>query len=74
MTTEQYLLGRFGPLMSIVDIAAILGRSPEGVRVAMYTDSDLARKLKPTVVRIGRRVFFRTIQVNDALGLDGNLE
>ncbi|MDH4855432.1 DNA-binding protein [Pseudomonas sp. BN505] len=74
MTTEQYLLGRFGPLMSIVDIAAILGRSPEGVRVAMYTDSDLSRKLKPTVVRIGRRVFFRTIQVNDALGLDGNLE
>lgn len=74
MTTEQYLLGRFGPLMSIVDIAAILGRSPEGVRVAMYTDSDLSRKLKPTVVRIGRRVFFRTIQVNDALGLDGSLE
>lgn len=74
MTTEQYLLGRFGPLMSIVDIAAILGRSPEGVRVAMYNDSDLSRKLKPTVIRIGRRVFFRTIQVNDALGLDGNLE
>ena len=72
MTAEEYLLDRFGPLMSMAQMASLLDRSPDGFRVAMYNDSDLSRKLKPTVVRVGRRVFFRTIQVNDALGLDGN--
>ncbi|MBX8612817.1 DNA-binding protein [Pseudomonas capsici] len=71
MTAEEYLLDRFGPLMSMVQMASLLDRSPDGFRVEMYTDSDLSRKLKPTVVRVGRRVFFRTIQANDALGLDG---
>ncbi|RMM67935.1 hypothetical protein ALQ74_200134 [Pseudomonas savastanoi pv. glycinea] len=74
MTAEEYLLDRFGPLMSMAQVADLLDRSPDGFRVAMYTDSDLSRKLKPTVVRVGRRVFFRTIQVNDALGLDAIVE
>lgn len=73
MTAEEYLLDRFGPLMSLAQVASLLGNSPAGFRVAMYNNSDLAQKLKPTVVRVGRRVFFRTIQVNDVLELDGAL-
>lgn len=71
MTTEEYLLQRYGPLMSLVDIATLLGRSPEGVRVALYADTDVSRRLKPTMLRVGRRVYFRTLQVNDALALEG---
>lgn len=71
MNTEEYLLERFGPLMTIVDVASLLGRSPEGIRVALYTDSDVSRKLKPTMLRVGRRVYFRTLQVKEALALDG---
>ncbi len=71
MNTEEYLLERFGPLMTIVDVAGLLGRSPEGIRVALYTDSDVSRKLKPTMLRVGRRVYFRTLQVKEALALDG---
>lgn len=70
MTTEEYLLNRFGPLMSIPDIATLLGRSPDGVRVSLYSDTDISRKLKPAMIRIGRRVYFRTMQINDALKLD----
>lgn len=70
MTTGEYLLGRFGPLMSIVDVATLLGRSPDGVRVALYTDTDFSRKLKPAMLRVGRRVYFRTLQVTEALDLD----
>lgn len=70
MTTEEYLLGQFGPLMGIADIAKLLGRSADGVRVALYSDSDVSRRLKPTMVRVGRRVYFRTLQVVDALKLD----
>src|SRR5690554_5593279 len=71
MTTEEYLLKQYGPLMSMTDIAALLDRSPEGIRVALYSDTDVSRKLKPTMLRIGRRVYFRTLQVKEALALDG---
>lgn len=56
--------------MSILDIATLLGRSPDGVRVSLYSDTDISRKLKPAMVRIGRRVYFRTMQINNALKLD----
>lgn len=71
MTTEQYLLQQYGPLMSLTDVASLLDRSPEGVRVALYSNTDISRKLKPTMLRVGRRVYFRTLQVKDALALDG---
>ena len=69
-TTENFLLSRFGPLMSIADVAELLGRSADGVRVALYSDGDVSRRLRPTMIRVGRRVYFRTLQLNDALGLD----
>lgn len=71
MTTEEYMLQQYGPLMSLGDIAKLLGRSPDGVRVALYSDTDVSRKLKPTMMRVGRRVYFRTLQVNDVLALEG---
>jgi hypothetical protein len=71
MTSEEFLLGRFGPLMSIADVAEVLGRSADGVRVALYSDGDVSRRLRPTMIRVGRRVYFRTLQLKDALCLDG---
>lgn len=70
MNTDEFLLGRFGPLMSLTDVAGILGRSPDGVRTALYSDNETSRRLKPTMLRVGRRVYFRTLQVKDALDLD----
>uniref|UniRef100_UPI0030C82990 hypothetical protein n=1 Tax=Xanthomonas citri TaxID=346 RepID=UPI0030C82990 len=71
MTTEEYLLQKYGPLMKLVDVAALLGRSPDGMRVALYSNNEVSRKLRPTMLRVGRRVYFRTLQVKDALSLDG---
>ncbi|WP_448649542.1 plasmid-related protein [Pseudomonas corrugata] len=70
MNTEAYLVGRFGALMKLSDLAELLGRSTDGLRVSLYSDTDLSRKLKPTMIRIGRRVYFRTLQVNVALQLE----
>lgn len=70
MNVEDYLVERFGLLMSISDLADLLGRSPDGVRVSLYTDTEVSRKLKPTMVKVGRRVYFRTLQVKDVLHLD----
>ncbi|MBN8411446.1 plasmid-related protein [Halomonas litopenaei] len=70
MTVDDYLVGRFGLLMSISDLADLLGRSPDGVRVSLYSDTEVSRKLKPTMVKVGRRVYFRTLQVKEVLHLD----
>lgn len=70
MTTEQYLLDRFGPLMMMPDVAKLLNRSVDAIRVSLYSDNEMSRMLKPTVIRIGRRVYFRTTQVNDVLKLE----
>ena len=70
MNTEAYLVGKFGALMQLSDLAELLGRSTDGLRVSLYSDTDLSRKLKPTKIRIGRRIYFRTQQVNVALQLE----
>jgi hypothetical protein len=70
MTTEDYLLQRFGPLMSLNNLANILGRSSESIRIGLYSESKLSDKLRPTVVRVGRRIYFRTMQLSTALELD----
>lgn len=70
MTVDYYLIERFGLLMSISDLADLLGRSPDGVRVSLYSDTEVSRKLKPTMVKVGRRVYFRTLQVKGALDLE----
>lgn len=72
MTTEEYLLERFGPLMHISDIAELLGRTVNGIRWTLYSDTETSRLLKPTMVRIGRKVYFRTLQVSTALQLDAS--
>lgn len=58
-TTEATIIKQFGILLSFKDCAALLGRSSEGLRVTLSRDSELARKLKPAKIKIGRRVLFR---------------
>lgn len=56
--------------MSLIDLAKILGRSADGIRVGLYNETEFSKKLRPTVLRIGRRIYFRTAQLSVALELD----
>lgn len=61
MTTEEVLLQRYGsPLLTIQQVAEVLDRSPEGLRISLAGESDVARRLRPSKVKIGRRVYWRT--------------
>ncbi|MGL4319173.1 MAG: DNA-binding protein [Pseudomonas sp.] len=62
MTTEELILTSNGgsPLLSLTQVAEILHRSPEGLRITLSGDNDLARNLRPCRVKIGRRVYFKT--------------
>lgn len=59
MTTEEMLVQKFGVLLTMEDCATLLCRSVDGLRVTLGGDNDLARKLRPARVKLGRRVLFK---------------
>lgn len=69
MTMEENLLDRFGPLLRIGQLAALLDRSPDGLRNSLRLPADEAtQRLKEARVKVGRRVYFRTSEVAKVLG------
>lgn len=67
MTMEYTLLHRFGPLLSIAQLAAILDRSPEGLRISLRTTNEWTQRINKARLKIGRRVRFRTCQIAEIL-------
>jgi len=65
MTIEETLLNRYGgsPLLSLQQLAEVLHRSKDGLRVSLSGDSDLSAELRRCKVKIGRRVYFKTSAV-----------
>lgn len=62
-TTTEYMLDRYGPLLSLSQLAGLFDRSPEGIRISLLHDSDFSRQISPAKLKIGRRVYFRTEHV-----------
>ena len=67
MSMENTLLHRFGPLLSIAQLAAILDRSPDGLRIGLRTTNEWAQRINKARLKIGRRVYFRTCQIAEIL-------
>ncbi|MES2353189.1 MAG: DNA-binding protein [Pseudomonadota bacterium] len=59
MTTEEVLINKFGPLLTLSQVASLLDRSPEGLRLTIRGDNELGKKLKIARIKIGRRVHFK---------------
>lgn len=59
MTTEELIAAKYGPLLSVVQVADLLNRTPAGLRVTLCRSGDLSDRLRECRVRIGRRVMFR---------------
>lgn len=63
-TTEAILLSQFNtPLLSLEQVAQILNRSPDGLRITLSGNSELARRLRPARKRSGRRVLFSVTEL-----------
>lgn len=60
MRTEDCLTQKFGVLMTLADLAMVLNRSPDGLRMTIQGRSDLGMSLRLARRKIGRRVHFRT--------------
>ncbi|MEX3629297.1 MAG: hypothetical protein VB138_07210 [Burkholderia sp.] len=60
-TTFSTLQERYSVLLTLEQLAEILDRSPEGLRIGLTTSrSDWAKRINSARVHIGRRIYFRT--------------
>jgi len=65
MTTEESIRALFSgtPLLSLEQLAELLQRSKDGLRISLSGDNEVSRKFLPCKVKIGRRIYFRTADV-----------
>lgn len=61
--TTEHLVEKYGPLLTLSQLAQILDRSREGLRLTLRGNSDLALQLGAARMKIGRRVHFKTAVV-----------
>lgn len=58
MSTRDYLIEKYGLLLSIEDLSSVLKRSPDGLRLSLRGQSEFAQNWKSARKKIGRRVYF----------------
>lgn len=63
MTTEIHLLEKHGPLMTLDALAHLLDRSVGGIRLGLRTNAPWALQLNRARRKVGKRVYFRTVDV-----------
>jgi len=68
MHIEESLTGQYGPLLSMAQLAKVLDRSAEGLRVSLRNDTEWARQRNAAKMKLGRRVYFRTAEIAKFLG------
>ena len=65
------MFDKYGPLITLGQLAQMLDRSADGVRMTLRETSPYAEQLNLAKVRIGRRIYFRTPDVAQLLlGVD----
>ncbi len=74
MSTLHYLLNNFGPVLSLNDVAKLLKRQPNGIRVCSYRATPLGRQLQSARVKIGRRVYFTAEKIAEIIDQNQKIE
>lgn len=62
-STEQILIDLYGPLLSLEQLATVLKRSKDGLRLTIRGSSEFATAIQSCRVRLGRRVYFNSLQI-----------
>ena len=69
VVAENSLLRRYGPLMNLAALASVLDRSPDGLRVTLRSSGEWVGKINAARLQLGRRVYFRTAEIAEVLGI-----
>lgn len=78
-STLDFLRQKYGPSLTLEDLAEVLKRKPSGVRTVLSRNEvSWAQELNKKKVNIGRRVYYPAEAVSDllagVLGKDGGNE
>ena len=63
MSIEETLISQYGPLLTISQLAKVLDRSPEGLRISLRSTNEWVDQINASRLRLGRRVYFRTAEI-----------
>lgn len=63
MSTAELLYNQYGPLITLAQLAKILNRLAEGLRITLRSKSSFSDNVNSTRLRLGRRVYFRTAEI-----------
>ena len=66
---EETLIKQYGPLLSINQLAGILDRYADGLRTTLRSFGEWVNKINATFLRLGRRLYFRAVEVVDVPGI-----
>jgi len=67
MDIESSLINRYGHLLTLAEVAEILKRSPDGLRVSLGRNNEVSKKLNMGKKKIGRRVYFRVAAIAELI-------
>lgn len=62
-TTEQILVSKYGPLLTLVQVGELLNRSADGLRMSLRGDSNFAKRMQSARRKIGRRLYFKAVDL-----------
>jgi hypothetical protein len=70
LSTEEILITQYGPLLTLAQLAKILNRSVEGLRIGLHSETEFSKKINAARVRLGRRVYFSSVKIAAAINID----
>ena len=68
MTFEETLIRKYGTLFSFADLAEVLHRSREALRITLRSSNSWVKRINAARFRIGRRIYFRSAEIAIVLG------
>lgn len=63
MTIEETLTAKYGVLLTLAQLAEVLSRSADGIRISLRTQNAWSDRINSCRLKVGRRVYFRTAGV-----------
>ena len=71
---EEHLIVKYGVLMTIENLAEVLNRSKNGLRITLQQENEVSRLFNQARQKIGRRVYFATKKVAEIITGSNDLE
>lgn len=65
MQTQQILIDRYGPYLTLEQLADLLHREPQSLRTSLRQESNALAPLAKARRKVGRRMYFKAADVAD---------